>query len=99
MTLTQKSFSFFLSDVDHRPTVLVQSTCPYPGACVRPRIDTRLKAKASLTAKATARVAKQGIWDGMKIAQTSRAEVKFSRSSRWSACPTGAPVLVLHGYD
>jgi hypothetical protein len=24
--------------------------------------------------------------------------VKFSRSSRWSACPTGAPVLVLHGY-
>ena len=24
--------------------------------------------------------------------------MKFSRSSRWSACPTGAPVLVLHGY-
>ena len=78
MTLTQKSFSFFQSDVDHRPTVLVQSTCPYPGVCVRPRIDTRLKGKDSLTAKTAAPVAKQGIWDGMKIAQNEqgRSEIQ-----------------------
>ena len=78
MTLTQKSFSFFQSDVDHRPTVLVQSTCPYPGECVRPRVDTRLKGKDSLTAKTAARVAKQGIWDGMEIAQNEqdRSEIQ-----------------------
>ena len=78
MTLTQKSFSFFQSDVDHRPTVLVQSTCPYPGVCVRPRIDTRLKGKDSLTAKTAARVAKPGVWDGMKIAQNEqgRSEIQ-----------------------
>src|ERR1700722_19789037 len=78
MTLTQKSFSFFQSDLDHRPTVLVESTCPYPGVCVRPPIDTRLKGKDSLTAKTAARVAKQRIWDGMKIAQNEqgRSEIQ-----------------------
>ena len=78
MTLTQKSFSFFQSDLDHRPTILVESTCPYPGVCVRPPIDTRLKGKDSLTAKTAARVAKQGIWDGMKIAQNEqgRSEIQ-----------------------
>jgi hypothetical protein len=46
--------------------------------CVRPRVDTRLKGKDSLTAKTAARVAKQGIWDGMKIAQNEqgRSEIQ-----------------------
>lgn len=46
--------------------------------CVRPRIDTLLKGKDSLTAKTAARVAKQGIWDGMKIAQNQqgRSEIQ-----------------------
>ena len=53
---------------DPRNDFNAKSTCPYPGVCVRPRIDTRLKGKDSLTAKAAAHVAKQEIWDGMKIA-------------------------------
>ena len=98
MTLTQKSFSFFQSDLDHRPTILVESTCPYPGVCVRPRVDTRLKGKDSLTAKTAARVAKQGIWDGMKIAQNEQGRSEIQSVVKVERLPDGAPVLVLHGY-
>ena len=99
MTLTQKSFSFFQSDLDHRPTILVESTCPYPGVCVRPRVDTRLKGKDSLTAKTAARVAKQGIWDGMKIAQNEQGRSEIQSVVKVERLPDGAPVLVLHGYS